>query len=203
MTTPRHAFMQSLRPSITLGLSLLIVTSLMTSGCKRESAAPQGVVMELVPSKTEYRLDEKIVLTATITNPGNMTCRLMLLPELTVHILAVNRDGNPLVQVWTSRTYLYTFEEFILGNLDQLEPKASKAVNVLGESHAAPGSGVMLDAAPPHPDKSGLIMRWSIDRPGSYTVTARYVQPVGVHLPPNACQASSDPVTSTFTVTQE
>src|SRR5262249_40494705 len=106
---------------LTMAILILGALCLLGSSCKREGAAPQGVVMQLAPSTAEYRLNEEIIIAVRFTNREDKPCRFMPLPDVTIHILAMSRDGTPLVPDWTTRTYLYGFEEFILDNLEQIE----------------------------------------------------------------------------------
>src|SRR5262245_11097414 len=100
---------------ICAGLALLGL-SFFESGCKREGAAPPVVEMKPVLSKSEYRLDEQIVISIAITNQGDKPCRISGVPEGSIKLDSFTRDGIPLKPVLSIRRYIDGFESFLASN---------------------------------------------------------------------------------------
>lgn len=202
--------------SFYVGFLMLMLSGMVLQGCKREEgapkapeemttkgredAAPRGIEMKLTPSKSVYELEEQIVIMATLTNQGSTPCRIVPMPEVSVHILELSLDGKPLVPSYTIRNYYVSFEDFIVSSLVPLKPRTSSSFSLVSRPGAIAGIGVPLMSAPLHPNNTGLVMHWRIDRPGTYTLVARNVLPLLTHLPSDFCQPPEKPVTTSFTV---
>lgn len=181
-------------------LTLFVVAQ---SGCKREDVSPQGVTMQLTPSKTEYRLNEQIVIAVELTNRSDKPCRIIPNLETIVQILNLKRNGVLIQPTYTIRTHPIESERFVDDKLIQLAPHASWKFFWESISWTSTGTGIVLLAAPSRPHDPGLIARWSIDESGSYTLTARYILPALMQVLSDACPPQTEPQTMTFTISQK
>ncbi len=193
----RWSIVGTLMVALTLGFLSMLETS-----CKREATAPPGVVMQLVPSKTEYRLNEKIEIAVNVTNHSSKPCQISGAPEVALTILSLTREGLQIVPGTTTRTYLNGFGNFVLASLVTVDPKASLSLSLISRSNSEASSGVSLRAAPVQAAEDGSVAVWPVDMPGAYRLTVKQSLPPLPDLPANMCQSSTDPVIISFSVAE-
>ncbi|MBX7244982.1 MAG: hypothetical protein K1X53_05760 [Candidatus Sumerlaeaceae bacterium] len=182
---------------------IVLLLSAGQGGCTREDAAPQGVTMQLTPSKTAYRLNENIVIAVKLTNPGSKPCQIIPDLETIVQIVDMSRDGMPIEPSYTVRTHFIESERFVHDKLIQLEPHSSREFSWQSVPWTSTGAGVAFLASPLGTENPRVIARWSIDESGDYKLTARNLLPTFMRLLPDACAAPTDSLTITFTVIQK
>lgn len=187
-----------------VSILLIVALCLGEHGCNRESAIPQGVTMQLAPSKTEYWLGENILLPFTISNNGTPTCSVIADPTLTLRILSAHRDREE-IKPWDSfRTYPDGFKSLIKRTTVPLGPTDQLHVQLVGHavSLSENQSTVVLLSASSHPDESGIIELRNLDSVGTYTFAVQYTLPEAAKGLFEQCQIISPPVTIKITVKQ-
>lgn len=187
---------------------MLVLISNLLHGCKREEVAStgreevahQGVEMRLTVGKPSFRLDEQIEVSAVLVNQGKNACRISAIPDVTVHILAISKNGVEITPLQSIRTFIDSFDQFIIKTLVTLEPNMPLTTRIVSYRTEQDRRSLILASAASVSNQNGVIHLWFLDGSGTYTITADYRLPATVSLPSDMCQIAQGSATTTFTM---
>jgi hypothetical protein len=176
---------------VVLALTILVWPS--AASADPSDAGPGLVLHSYQPS---YSQDQTVRLAFVVTNASAAPCGLAKIPDGSVQVTSVRRDGQELTPVLARGFYEDGLEGAVRAALASTAPGSTVDVTLTGVRMT--GGTVLLSVAD-GPDGAALDSLWPIGQPGRYEVTASYaVPPVGGALQP--CAGASGTRTVLFTV---
>ena len=159
---------------------------------ERHTQQPGGtdVSVKITPSKPQYARGEQIVLSIEVTNIGTQHCRMSRTPEGSVTFVSLTRDAQAVVPALSYGKYTDGFSTNIRENLIQLAPGKSLIILMKSGQNVATGTLQALETSTLGPLDEASLAFWSVDEPGTYSLSARYVLPCFAASPSDVCGAS-------------
>jgi len=148
-----------------------------------------------------YRIGQPIALRWVVTNAGTTPCRVSKVPDGSIAITSVARDGASILPEFHSVSYYDGIGSLIRANL--VSVGAGGTLSLEDSSQTLPagtGSVQIFSTASWSPSERDLSAEWALSTPGSYVVTAVYAVPRVNGLPDDVCRGASTMATVRFTV---
>jgi von Willebrand factor type D domain len=157
-----------------------------------------GPRLAVVPSKAEYAPGEAVSLTVTVTNGSAAACRLAVVPDGTLSVVSVRRDGAALPASFGRISYA---QERTVGDATDFRVVgAGQGVSFRWDGAADTADGEWLSVAAGLPGQDSLTTWWSVSAAGRYAVSVIYRSPGGRAGVPAGCARSTGLATAEFTV---
>jgi hypothetical protein len=126
--------------------------------------------------KERYGVGEAVALTVTATNSGETACRMASVPDGTVRVSGVTRDGATLAPSYGRARYLDGYLRLVTSNSAEVRPGDTVTVP-LESAEVAGVDGPVLPVVDPMPTDDGLVALWPVGAAGRYVVTLAYQMP--------------------------
>ncbi|MBY8872023.1 hypothetical protein K7640_09235 [Micromonospora sp. PLK6-60] len=200
MGTPRSGPVA--RTALAGCLALVLTTS--AAGCRRSGNAPApsnaggSIGLTVGASQPAYRVGERVSLRIRLVNNRDAECRLSRVPEGTVTVLSLTRDGTPVAPTIGGATYYRDFTAYLIENLVPVPPRGSVEL-ALGSDPQSP-VGAALTTSAPDGRGGATVTWWPVDQPGAYRVALAYLRPPLRDVPADGCAATTGPGTVAFEV---
>jgi hypothetical protein len=189
----------------------IVVATVVLAGCtgpqpqpsKTSSQWPAGaadVGLTVTPSKASYAKGEPVQLTVVVTNRRSTACRLDRIPDGSLTILALSRDGTAVVPGLTTATFVDGFATFVQGNLVEVAPGASLTQTLVSTPDPTGDDESALPTSTTDVADQGALEYWPVDQPGDYAVSVGYTLAAPPTDPNAACLASGTAADARFTV---
>jgi hypothetical protein len=181
-----------LRPLLVL---ILPAAGLIVSAVPADAAEPLGLTVSV--SAPTVAAGEPITFTATVTNRTGSACPLSTVPDGSLRVVGVTRDGDPVGPHFGAASYLDGYASYLRGNLTDVP--AGKSVTLTLDATAV--HGAELAVSQPLPSGAGMLSAWSLERPGAYRVSLVYQVSQVPGAPRQPCAGASGRSDVDFTVT--
>ncbi|PWR07377.1 hypothetical protein DKT68_19305 [Micromonospora acroterricola] len=182
-------------------LALLMMTT--TVGCRRSRTAPSPtaaapVGLTVAASQPAYRVGEQINLRLKLVNNRDAGCRLSRVPDGTVTVLSLTRDGEPVAPTVGGAAYYRDFTAYLVENLVPVPPRGSVELT-LGSDPQSP-IGAALTTSAPDGRGGATVTWWPVDQPGAYRLGLGYLRAPLRGVPADPCAATVEQGTVAFEV---
>jgi hypothetical protein len=154
---------------------LFLIAPAFASAETNADTAP--LTLDIATSKNSYAPGELIELKYTVTNRGTTPCRLAAVPDGTVFLTSVTRDGNSVPRETRQVDYRVGFDGMIRGSLQTVPSNGRAEFTDTAVASEDPALAVPLSTVSPLPTNDALTTSWRLDGPGKYLITAGYVAP--------------------------
>lgn len=173
------------------GVAAVAVVLLAGPGAAAAAPSGDGLGLTVHAAQTAFPVGDPVRMTFSVTNSTGTPCGLAKIPDGTVQITSVRRDGQELSPTLGRSFYPDSLANAIKAAVAPVEPKAT--VDVAYSSVWTDG-GQMLRSISATTDSGGLDALWPVGDPGRYEVTAAYVVPP-VDGPITTCGGTTGPAT--------
>ena len=190
-------------PGVSVAIWILAVMCLAGTACTRERTAAGSLDVQFSPSKQQYRSGEEVVISVSLRNSATKACRLSGVPEGSVSVLSLTRDGASVQPATTNGTYIDGVAGFLTSNLVLVEPGAAISMSLRSERWLATRDRLALATSAPTESDEASVALWPVDQPGRYVLTATYLVPTLAGAATDRCLTSGTAVSTSFTVISE
>ncbi len=163
-----------------------LVAASFVAACGHRSAIPPhapapAVGLELKAAEPSYRVGTKPQITITLHNNGSQACALPSVPDGSVEVVSVTRDGSAVLGRPGHESLFNGMAAVVAQGLRSVAPGESVSVplDVEISAHGSP----VVRTSQQTPVDDGRVTSWLIDQPGRYRITARVVAVNGVQRP--------------------
>lgn len=184
-----------------------IVAASFVGACGHNSATPPqspapAVGVELKAAQPSYRVGTKPQITITLHNNGSQACSLPTVPDGSVDVVSVTRDGSAVLGRPGHDSLFNGLAAVVAQGLRSVTPGESISVplDVETSAHGSP----VVRTSQQTPVDDGRTTSWLIDQPGKYRITALLVAVNGVRRPdlPPQCPLTGTATSAEFQVTK-
>ena len=170
---------------------------LLPGGAQRQAvaAADSAWLGLAVKAPRTVEPGEPIPLHLSVTNQNGVACALAPMADGTVG-LDVRRDGERLHPTFGLVKYIDGYQTAMTGRSRTVPAGESVSFTLVSEPER---DGQSLSAVSVNPAGDVVDARWSLDRPGSYSISATYAMPGGK----GACAGTSGSATVTVTIAKQ
>ena len=184
-----------------------LLAALFAAACGHHSATPpqapaSAVGVELKAAQPSYRVGTKPQINVTLRNNGSQACSLPTVPDGSVDVVSVTRDGSAVLGRPGRDSLFNGLAAVVAQGLRSVAPGESISVP-LDVGMSAHGSPVVRTSQQT-PVDDGRTTSWLLDQPGNYRITARLVAVNGVQRPdlPPECPLTGAATSTEFQVTK-
>ncbi len=178
------------------GLAALVM--LWPGTAHAEEGLPDQLGLRVSTTQPAFGAGEPIQLRLAVTNGTGAQCGLTVVPEGTVQVVSVRRDGQELVPVLGRSFYADGIDNAIRAGLADAAPQSTVEV-VFGSVRVHDGGeagSVVLRSVTATPGGGGVDALWPVGAPGQYEVVLAYAIPALE----DACAGATAEQTVAFTV---
>jgi hypothetical protein len=182
-----------------------LVASSFVGACGHHSATPTqspapAVGVELKAAQPSYRVGTRPRITITLHNNGSQACSLPTVPDGSVDVVSVTRDGSAVLGRSGHDSLFNGLAAVVAQGLRSVPPGESVSIplDVDTSAHGSP----VVRTSQQTPVDDGRTTSWLIDQPGKYRITARLVAVNGVRRPdlPPPCPLTGAAASAEFQV---
>jgi hypothetical protein len=191
------------RGVIALPAGLAAVVAIVGAGCsdpKPPTPSRTGLSMTATAYADEYAAGEPIRLGVSITNQGSRACQLIAIPDGTLTVVSMTRDGVAVTPAVTSSEYINGFSDFLRKGFRELPPGQSITLSATSWQAGAAGGVQALDTSQMDTSDEAARIFWPVDAPGRYVLGIRYSLPPVDGAPAGLCEVPDAPAQLEFTV---
>lgn len=156
--------------------------------------------LALSTAKSAYAVGDHVTVAAQVTNRGADRCVLASIPDGSLHITGITRDGIRLDPEPGATHYLDGLDAAIRTSLTAVEPGRGLTVATVAYRPSADGVAMRLASVDGTPAGVGLTATWDVGAPGTYELTALYALPAFAGRPADTCAGPSPVAAVKFTV---
>lgn len=181
---------KSVRVGFVVAAGLLL--GLASSPARAEGS---GLSLEVAASKEVYQQGEAVRLNLTLTNKSGRACQLSEVPDGTLNVTGVDKDGSAVRPSLSVVTYEDGLAANVLGHLQPTEPGAKAQFVVAGGAVAGQnGDRQGLPTVAYSPAGRNIRSVYPVDTPGEYTASLSYAMPNLPGVPQDVCRGVSNTV---------
>jgi hypothetical protein len=187
-----------------LQLCAALAAASLVAGCGHHAPTPASnpppVGAELKAARPSYSLGVKPEITITLRNNSSQACSLPSVPDGSVEVVSVTRDGSAVIGHPGRDSLFNGMAAVVAEGLRSVAPGESISVP-LDVEVAAHGS-LVVRTSQQTPVDEGRTTSWPIDQAGKYRITARLVTVNDVQRPdlPPECPVAGANATVEFQV---
>jgi hypothetical protein len=190
-------------PPAARAFSALLLSALLlaASACTNQSPSPNAAPgLRIEPTKSQYRAGEPVVLSVTLTNRTNRSCRLSRQPAGAVVFSSLTRDSQPVLPTLLRASYIAGFQDFLAAALVEVGPGQSLSMKLASQTQPSVDGRAALETSTLDSGNEESLLVWPVDRAGSYRLTAAYTFPSFAERPADVCPGQTDWVSASFAV---
>jgi hypothetical protein len=180
---------------------LLSVSALLATGCTKDRGSNHATPgLRVEASKGRYRQGEPVVLSLTVTNRSDRSCRLSRIPAGAIVFSSVTRDGQPVLPTLARATYIAGFQDLLASALMEVGAGQSLSMRLTSEANPSVQGRPALETSALDSGNEESLLIWPLDQPGDYKVSAAYVFPAFASRMADVCRGQTDWVLTGFGV---
>jgi hypothetical protein len=189
-----------------LQLCAVLAAASLVAGCGHQSSTPPPraptVGAEMKIAQPTFPVGTVPTVTIALHNNGSQACSLPSVPDGSIEVVSVTRDGSAVVGRPGRESLFGGMAAVVAQGLRSVAPGESISVplDIEASAHGAP----VLRTSQQSPGDEGRITSWLLDQPGTYRVTTRMVAVKGVQRPdlPPECPLTDAHASAEFQVTK-